>query len=128
MSTTYAKGKYQAEIIGQGFEESAAKGTPCFFLQLLILMRYGDLGQLMECPRYERTYRQYLANDTGVNILRGQLKSVGVEFTRLEQLEPGAVNHVSLVGRKIERRERGLSEREHRAPVWGRPLRPASLP
>src|SRR4051812_38247155 len=101
-ATTYSKGKYRAEVVDQGFEQSSGKGTPCFFLQIRILARYDEQGQAQECPRYERTYRQYLNTETGVNILRGQLKSLDVQVTGLAQLDPGAANHVSLVGRTID--------------------------
>ncbi len=100
--TTYTTGKYLAEILDQGFEESAAKRTPAFYLQLRILGRYGADGQLEDCPRYERTYRQYLANETGAGILKGDLRSLDVQFNDLSQLEPGTHNHVSLVGRRID--------------------------
>jgi hypothetical protein len=102
MSTTYAKGKYRAEILDQGFEESATKGTPCFYLLLVIIGRYDDEDKVQECPRYERTYRQYLANETGVNILRGDLKTLGVQVNDLTQLDPSTVGHVRLAGRQID--------------------------
>jgi hypothetical protein len=101
MSTTYSKGKYQAEVIDQGVEE-ANTGTMCFFLHLKIMGRYDDKGLLQECPCYERTYRQYLANDTGVKILRGDLKTLDVQVTDFTQLDPEAPNGVSLIGRKID--------------------------
>jgi hypothetical protein len=101
-NTTYGEGKYQAEILDHGFEQSSVKGTPAFFLQLKILARYGDDGQLRECPRYERTYRQYLANETGFNILRADLKAIEVELDDLSQLDPGAPNGRNLRGRKID--------------------------
>jgi hypothetical protein len=101
MSTTYPKGKYQAEVLEQGFEESST-GTPCFFLQLKILGRYDEQGQLQECPPYERTYRQYLANEPGARFLRSDLKTLGVQISDLTQLDPAAPNHVSLLARKID--------------------------
>src|SRR5262249_31658181 len=79
-----------------------AKGTACFFLQIKVLARLDADGRQQPCPQYERTYRQYLANDTGVNILRRDLRVLGVEVTDLTQLEPGAANAVTLVGRQIE--------------------------
>src|SRR4051812_32970051 len=102
MSATYTHGKYQAEILDQGFDESSAKGTPFFYLQLMVLGRYEEKGELRDCQRYERTYVQYLANDTGVGTLKGDLKALGVEVTDLTQLDPAAPNHVSLIGRKID--------------------------
>jgi hypothetical protein len=99
---TYEKGVYQAEVVGQGFAESASKGTPYFYLQLLVLARYAADGTPQECPRYERTYEQYLAGETGVIILRAQLRAIGVEVARFEQLDPSAPGHLSLVGRKID--------------------------
>jgi hypothetical protein len=101
MSTTYAKGKYQAKVLQQGFEESAAKGTPYFFLQLLILAIYDANGELKECPQYERTYRQYLNTETGVNIFKGDLRTLGVQVSDFSQLDPASPNHVSLVGTVI---------------------------
>ncbi len=101
-TTTYGKGKYRAQVIDQGFEESTEKRTPCFFLQIKVLQRLDELGGLQDCPQYERTIRQYLANDTGVNILRGQLKALGVQVTSFSQLDPDTQGHVSLVGREIE--------------------------
>jgi hypothetical protein len=102
MSVTYAKGKYLVEILDQGYEESSTKRTPGFFLQVRVTGRYGPKGDLEECPQLERTYRQYLANDVGVNILRGILKAIDVCVTDLTQLDPEAPNHVSLVGRLID--------------------------
>jgi len=85
MTTTYTKGTYQAEIRDQGFEE-ATTGTPYFFLLVLILGRYDQQGQLQECPRFERDVRFYLNqdNDTGINILRGALRTLGVTIQTLE--------------------------------------------
>src|SRR5262245_8883246 len=102
VNTTYSKGTYQAEVLDQGFEESAAKGTPAFFLQLMIVGRYDTEGQLQDCPRYEPTHRQYLANETGLNILKGELKALGVQVTDLAQLDRSVSGHISLVGRKID--------------------------
>jgi hypothetical protein len=102
MSTTYANGKYEAEILDQGFEESSTKHTPYFFLQLRILGRYDAQDKLQECLNYERTYQQYLANDTGVDILKSDLKALGVEVTDLTQLDPGCPKFINLVGRKID--------------------------
>jgi hypothetical protein len=102
MSTTYTNGKYRAEIREQGFEESPTKGTPYFFLQLTILGRYDAQEQLQECPRYERTYAQYLANDTGVQILKGDLKAIGVEMNDLSQMDPSSPHCINLVGRQID--------------------------
>jgi hypothetical protein len=99
-TTTYAPGRYQAEVLDQGFEE-AGTGTPYFFMQLKVLARYeGD--ERRECPRFERTYRQYLANDTGARILKDDLKGVGVEVVNLALLDPSADGHVSLVGRTLD--------------------------
>src|SRR2546421_449134 len=102
MSTTYDKGKYRAEILDQGFAESPSKGTPYFFLQLRILGRYDADDKLHECPKYERTYCQYLTKDTGVNILMGDLKSLEVQVSDLTQLDPASPNHVRLAGRQID--------------------------
>jgi hypothetical protein len=102
MSTTYTTGKYQAEILDQGFEESSTKHTPYFFLQLRILGRYDAQDELQECPMYERTYQQYLANDTGVGILKGDLKALGIDVTDLTQLDPGCPKFINLVGRRID--------------------------
>jgi hypothetical protein len=101
-TTTYTKGKYQAEVIEQGLTSSAAKGTPGFSLQLKILKRYDASGGLVECPQYERTYMQYLANETGVNILRADLKALSVQVTTFAQLDPATPDHVNLVGRQID--------------------------
>jgi hypothetical protein len=102
MNTTYGKGKYQAEVLEQGFTTARTTGTAGFFLQLKILGRYDGEGKLQECPQFERTVTQYLANDTGVKILRDDLKALGVRITALEQLNPAEPGHVSLVGRKID--------------------------
>jgi hypothetical protein len=102
MTTTYVKGRYQAEIQDQGFEQSSVKGTPCFYMQLRILARYDDQGKPMPCPQYERTYRQYLSNEIGLGILKGDLKTLGVEFTQLRQLDPAVPGHINLTGRKID--------------------------
>jgi hypothetical protein len=102
MSVTYSVGKYLAEVLDQDFSKSEAKGTPFFYLSLKILGRYDEQAQLQECPRYERTYRQYVAEEVGASILLKHLKTIGVEVTRLTQLAPGTPSHVSLVGRKID--------------------------
>jgi hypothetical protein len=102
MTATYLPGTYQAEIVAQGFEESSVKQTPCFSLQLKIRGRYDPAGKVQDCQQYERTYRQYLANDTGAAILRGDLQALGVTVTNLTLLEPGVKDHISLVGRIIE--------------------------
>src|SRR5262245_1317414 len=101
-STTYSKGKYRAEVLEQGLTTSAAKNTPGFYLQLKILKRHDANGGLVDCPQYERTYTQYLANETGINILRGDLKALGVQVTTFAQLDPATPNHVNLVGRQID--------------------------
>ena len=102
MAATYAEGKYRARILQQGFERSSVKKTPCFFLQIEIQSAYGEGQQLEDCPRFERTYRQYLANETGVNILRSDLKALDVEFSDFRQLDPDAPDGVCLVGREID--------------------------
>jgi hypothetical protein len=101
-TTTYTNGRYSAEVLDQGFEESSSKGTPGFFLKLKILNRYAADGQLEACQQYERRYIQYLGNETGFNILRADLKALGVQFTDLEQLDPTNPGHVRLVGRKVD--------------------------
>jgi hypothetical protein len=102
MPTTYQKGRYRAEIIDQGFGSSPAKGTPLFFLQLRIAGRYDDRGELQACPRYERTYQQYLANDVGVRILRTDLAALDVRVSSLSQLDPEKPDAVRLTGRTID--------------------------
>jgi hypothetical protein len=131
-STTYSKGRYQAKVLDQGFEKSAAKGTPYFFLQFLILSGYGTDGQLQECPRYERTYRQYLNTETGVSIFRGDLKTLGVQISDLAQLDPGSPNHVTLVGRTIDvfcdlDSYQGKQVERWRIPRTGRKLSPDAV-
>jgi len=54
------------------------------------------------CPQYERTYRQYLANDTGVKILTGDLQALGVTVSRLSRLELTDPDPVRIVGRHID--------------------------
>jgi len=100
--TTYQYGRYLAEIVDQGFSESEAKGTPYFYLQIKVLARLGADGQPEECPQYERTYRQYLANEIGVGVLKGDLRSLGVEISDLTRLDHGASDAITLVGKKIE--------------------------
>jgi hypothetical protein len=100
-TTTYTNGKYLAEVLDQGFEESS-QGTPGFFLKLKILNRYAADGQLVECQQYERHYIQFLGNEIGIRILRADLKALGVEVTDLTQLEPANPDHVPLVGRKVD--------------------------
>jgi hypothetical protein len=100
--TTYANGRYHAEILEQGFERSPAKGTPFFFLKVRILGRYDEQGQLQDCPQYERDYRQYLVSEVSFNILKGALKTLGFEINGLLQLDPGSPDYVNLVGRKID--------------------------
>src|SRR5262249_44247893 len=53
-------------------------------------------------PQYERSYVQYLANDTGVEILKGDLRALGVEVGDLTQLDPGSPKGINLAGRKID--------------------------
>jgi hypothetical protein len=102
MTTTYGNGRYQAQVLSQGFETSSAKGTPGFVLQVRILGRYDEQGQLQECQHFERTCPQWLGTETGVNIFRAQLRVLGVEVTNFAQLEPGAPGHISLVGSKVD--------------------------
>jgi hypothetical protein len=102
MSTTYAAGKYVAEVLDQGFDISRVKKTSFFFLQLRILGRYGDQGQILECQKYERIYRQYLNTDTGVNILRDDLRVIGIELKAFAQLHGGTTDPINLVGRRID--------------------------
>jgi hypothetical protein len=102
MSTTYSAGTYKAKVTGQGFEESSKKGTPCFFLQFKVLGRYDEKGELQECQQYERTYRQYLANDVGVGILKGDLRTLGVEIASLAQLDLETPGAIKLVDREID--------------------------
>src|SRR5262245_18826414 len=102
VSTTYRHGRYRARVLEQGFAESPVKGTPGFFLQLLVLGRYDEQGRPQECPQYERTYTQYLANDTRASILKGDLRAIGVEITDLAQLHPESPNPITLVGREID--------------------------
>jgi hypothetical protein len=103
MTATYTTGTYLAEIREQGFEE-AGTGTPYFILVVNILGRYDQQGQLQECPRFERYVRFYLNrdNDTGVNILRGALRTLGVNVQALEQLDPSTTGAIILVGKTID--------------------------
>jgi hypothetical protein len=101
-TTTYTPGRYRAEIIDQGFFESNSKGTPGFFLQLKILSRCGPGGELQECPQFERTYEQYLANDTGARILYGDLKAIGFDVAELSRLDLDDSEAVHLVGQQID--------------------------
>lgn len=100
MSTTYVAGEYQAEVLSQGFAE-AGTGTPFFFLQIKVLGRYDGDGRVQACPQFERTYRQYLKNDAGIAILRGELKAIGVEVSDLIQLSPEIPTSINLTGRTI---------------------------
>lgn len=50
--TTYTPGRYQARITDQGFEESAPKGTPYFFMSVQIQQRIDGTGNL-PCPSYD---------------------------------------------------------------------------
>ena len=101
MATTYVSGRYQAEVLTQGFTE-ARTGTPGFYLQLKILRRYDSGGNLQPCPQYERTYSQYFKTEIGLKILLADLRTLGVQITDLAQLEPSVQGHISLVGRKID--------------------------
>jgi hypothetical protein len=101
-STTYVNGRYLAEILGHGFTRSSTKNTPGFFLQLRILKRYGEKGLRVDCPQYERTLTRFLASEASVHILRGELKSIGVQVASFAQLDPATPDHVSLVGRQID--------------------------
>jgi hypothetical protein len=98
MFIPFPPGTYRAEVTGQGFDRSSVKGTRFFYLTLTITHRTDGA----DCPRGQRTYRQYLANDTGAGILHGDLKALGVEVADITQLEPGTPGHVSLAGRQIE--------------------------
>ena len=100
--STYTPGLYQAEILDHGFEESTVKGTPCFSILFRVRGRYDDQHQLQECPHYERSYKQYLANETGLSILKGDLKTIGVQISDLTQLERGTSHSVKLVGLQID--------------------------
>jgi hypothetical protein len=103
MATTYSEGDYLAKVIAQGFESSIMKETPFFFLQLSIIGRYDSTGcEIQHCPQYERSYRQYVNTETGVNLLKRDLKTLAVEFGDLKQLSPDFPGHLSLVGREIK--------------------------
>jgi hypothetical protein len=104
MSPTYVPGLYQAEILDHGFESSRVKGTPGFVLRLRILGRLDAQDALHDCPRYERRYTQFLANDTGARILLGDLRALGIELASLLQLDRRTKDHIDLVGRKIRMR------------------------
>src|SRR5262249_28149421 len=102
ITTTYSEGRYTAAVLEQGFEKSSIQGTPGFYLRLKILKRYDANGQLVECPQFERDYIQWLANETSLRILRGDLKALDVQFKELTQLDPATPDHIGLVGRTIE--------------------------
>jgi hypothetical protein len=101
-TTTYQPGKYRAQVVEQGFVESSNKGTPGFSIQIRILGHYAENGELVECPHYERTITQWLANDVGAAILGADLKAIGVQGAGIRELDPDNPNHVSLVGRQID--------------------------
>lgn len=101
MSTTYSPGRYQAQIIEQGFAESTGKHVPYFFMQFRILGRYIDSDTVQECQRFERTYQEYLVSETSINILKGALEAIDVHITGLAQLEPTTPGAINLVGRVI---------------------------
>jgi hypothetical protein len=101
MSTTYEPGKYQAKVLDQGFRE-AGTGTPGFYLQFKLLGRYDKEGIVQECQQYERTYNQWLMEETGVKILKGDLKILGVEVSDLTKLDLTTPGPISLVNRTID--------------------------
>src|SRR6516165_5263358 len=101
-TTTYANGRYLAEILEHGLMQSSAKNTPGFFIQIRILKRYNDKGQPGDCPQYERTIVQYLGHETGIGILKGDLKALGVRVTSFAELDPDVPNHVNLSGRQVD--------------------------
>jgi hypothetical protein len=102
MTTTFSKGKYQAKILAQGYEKSRANETPYFYLQLLIMFRYGADGALQQCPQLERTYKQYVNTEQGVIIFREHLKAWKIDIAGLEQLDPDVPTHLNLVNRTID--------------------------
>ncbi|MBL8797629.1 MAG: hypothetical protein JNM56_27260 [Planctomycetia bacterium] len=99
--STYTNGRYLVEIIDQGFETSAVKNTPAFFLQFRVLQRYQG-SALQDCPQFERTYRQYLANTQGLQILQRDLATLGVQFNDLTDLDLGSEQPVSLIGHRVD--------------------------
>jgi hypothetical protein len=101
VATSYVEGRYLAEVLDQGFGQSEVKHTDYFYLTLKVLGRYDLQGQLQACPQHVRTYQQFLANETGINILFGDLKAIGVEIADLTQLYTGAPDYANLVGRQI---------------------------
>jgi hypothetical protein len=143
---TYQKGTYWVEVIHQFFE-TASTGRPMFTLQIIVLGLKDDNGNLQACPKETRTYRQTLANDAGISILKGELAVIGVQLTDLTKLHPGAPGHVSLVGMKMDmdcvleefngntverwsiaRRKLALAEVEGLQKQFGHLLQPATAP
>jgi hypothetical protein len=101
VSTTYSPGRYRVVVIDQGFDE-AATGTPFFFLQVRILSRLNPAGTPENCPRLERTIRQYLGSEVGLQILGKDLRQLGVEVDDITRLNLESADPISLVGREIE--------------------------
>jgi hypothetical protein len=101
MASTYTPGTYLAEVVAQGYHKPSLEDTLCFFLQFRTLGRYDQNGCVQPCPQHERPYIQYPCNGTVFEILKADLRSIGVRFGHFSDLRPDMPGHVSLVGREI---------------------------
>jgi hypothetical protein len=104
MATNLVDGKkYRLIVLEQGFGESEIKGSPYFFLQFHVLRGYNADGTLENGDlEIGGEYRQDISTDTGVGILCGDLKSLGITISSLMDLHPEADQHRSLIGRELD--------------------------
>jgi hypothetical protein len=98
MSDLMEAGKYQGEVLDYGWYESdRGEHYPTIIVEFRITGMYGEKGQLEECPRVTRTFRQALTDLTATWIFHN-MKALGFMSENIADFDPQSENGANLYG------------------------------
>lgn len=90
MAAQYNEGRYWVKVLAQAFGKSKNKGTPEFSLRVLVLGIVDPEkpdGDLLQCPKNERTIYLYITENTAEYVLR-DLERIGFDKSSFKFLNP----------------------------------------
>lgn len=97
----YEEGLYVGRVLSQAFGESKDKGTPYFSLTTLPLRRkLPGSEEYEDVSGQQRTVFMYLTEGTA-EMVAEQLRSIGFDGSKFEDLDPANEGHHSFVGEEI---------------------------
>ncbi len=96
MAQHNAIGRYEVEVIAQGFGESKNKGTPFFFLEVTPRYLLKNEFRTAVDGKYNRMITLYLTDKTADRV-RKDLAELGWEGSSFRELDPLVEGHKSFV-------------------------------